>query len=45
MYLCLCFSDLYEKVTKKSKNWRKYLTLNETKTKKKFKKKRNIRFF
>ena len=36
MYLYLYLSDLYEKVPKKSKNWREDLTVNEIKTKKKF---------
>ena len=45
MYLYLYFSVLYEKVTEKSKNWRKDLTLNETKTKKKFKNKKRLGSF
>ena len=45
MYLYLYFSDLYEKVTNKYKNWSKDLTLNETKAKKKFKNKKRLGSF
>ena len=45
MYLHLHLSDLYEKVPKKSENWRKDLTLNERKTKKKFKNKKRLGSF